>query len=101
MTPVLWREIFDFKLCTGDGFNRHGFGGDTVELNCSGNAIIPFSSFPGGDMTPVRVIEVDVARFEPTFHIALDSIRAVLEHSIVVLLASGLETLVYARKRAC
>ncbi len=100
MTPGLWRGIFDFKVDTGAGFKRYGFGGDLAKLNGSGDLIIPFSSFPGADMTQVRVIEIDVARLEPTFHFALDSIRAVPEPSIVVFLASGLATLVYSRKYA-
>jgi len=99
LTPGLWRGSFDFKVDTGGGFKSYGFGGDLAKLNGSGNLIIPFSSFTGADMTQVRVIEIDVARFEPTFHIAFDSITTIPEPSTVALLASGLATLVCARKR--
>jgi hypothetical protein len=99
LTPGLGRGNFDFKVDTGTGFIRARFGADLFGLNGPGNVIIPFSSFAGADMTHVRVIEIEVGRFEPTFHIAIDSITTVPEPSIVACLSAGLATLFYSRRR--
>jgi len=97
LTPGLYRGIFDFNLESGNRWYSYDFSQSLFQLNAPGQIAIPFSGFAGADLAHVQGLEVDVARFEPTFHIGLNSITTVPELSPAALVGLGLLSLALRR----
>ncbi len=98
LTPGLWRGIFDFDVITTGGSYNYDFSRDLFALNGPGQLSISFSRFPGLDFRAVQSITIDVGRFEPGFHIGLDSITTIPEPSAVTLSVLGLVLMI---RRSC
>lgn len=101
LTPGLWRGLYRFSIQSNDAWSDCSFSNELFGLNGPGQLTIPFSRFQGADFTHVQTIKIDMARFEPTFRIGIDSIMTVPEPgALALLLTSLLGALAYVwRKR--
>lgn len=90
LTPGLWRGLFSFEIQSGNQWFRYGFDRDVFALTAPAELSIPFSRFPVADLAHVQGLRLDVARFEPGFTIAMDSIQAVPEPAVAALCLLGL-----------
>ena len=101
VTTGFWRSGFFFGVETGGTWRSYSFGGDLAALNGSGVLTIPFSRFPGADMTDVQAIGISASRFEPNRQIIIDSvITTVPEPSSLPFFAAGLGALAFVSMRA-
>ena len=101
VTTGFWRSGFFFGVETGGTWRSYSFGGDLPALKGSGVLTIPFSRFPGADMTDVQAIGISASRFEPNRQIIIDSvITTVPEPSSLPFFAAGLGALAFVSKRA-
>lgn len=93
LTPGLWRGLFNFKIASGNNWFDYDFSLSLFQLNAPGTLVIPFAAFAGADLAHVQGIELDVGRFEPTFHLGMGSISTVPEPSPASLVAIAIVTL--------